>query len=453
MATSITPSTTTVNATNAGQGIDVQSTVAQLMQIARQPETAMQTEQATLSTQASAIGTINNALSSLQSSVQVLTNFSGQLGARTITSSNSNLVTATADGTATLSNHQITVNNLATTSSFFTNTAANSSAPVTQGSFDIQVNGAKTATITVDSTNDTLDGVAAAINNANAGVTASVIVDTKGARLSILSSTSGTAGTLSFANNTTNLTFNQAVGAKDASLSVDGISISSGSNIVNGVIPGVTLNLLGADPNTSVALGVTPNVSQASAAIQSFVNNYNTAIQLVNGQSVYDPTTKFSQPLSGDSTLSLVQQQLYTAISYSTPDSNHGINSLASLGITVNNDGTLTVDNTALSNALTTHNADVQNFFQAASTGFAQSLNTTLSSMTDTTKGALQVELTGINGNISSLTAQISDFETQMVQRQTDLTTQYAQINTTLESLPTLLAQINSQLGSLGSNG
>jgi flagellar hook-associated protein 2 len=442
MATTITPS-------SSGSGIDVQGTVDQLMVVERQPETQMKAEQTTLSAQASAIGTINNALSSLKSSVQVLTNFAGQLGAKAINSSNSGLVTATADGTASLGNHQITVNSLATTSSFFTNTLATSSTTVGQGSFDIQVNGAKTASITVDSTNNTLDGVAAAINAANAGVTASVIVDTKGARLSILSSSSGAAGEVSLANNTTNLTFKQAVVGKDASISVDGIDISSGSNLVKGVIPGVTLSLLGADPNASVSLGITPDVSQANSAIQAFVTNYNTAIQLVNGQSVYDPTTKFSQPLSGDSSLSIVQQQLYSGIAYTTAASNNGINSLSSLGITVNNDGTLTVDSTKLTSALTTQNADVQNFFQTTGTGFAQSLNTTLTTMTDSTQGALQLELTGINTTNSSLTAQIADFETRMSQRETDLVNQYAQINTTLESIPTLLAQINNQLGSL----
>jgi flagellar hook-associated protein 2 len=440
---------TTVSPSSSGSGIDVQGTVDQLMVVERQPETQMKAEQTTLSAQASAIGTINNALSSLKSSVQVLTNFAGQLGAKAINSSNSGLVTATADGTASLGNHQITVNSLATTSSFFTNTLGTSSATVGQGTFDIQINGTKTASITVDSTNNTLDGVAAAINAKNAGVTASVIVDTKGARLSILSSSSGGAGEISLANNTTDLTFKEAVIGKDASISVDGIDLSSGSNIVKGVIPGVTLSLLGADPNTSVSLGITPDVSQANSAIQAFVTNYNTAIQLVNGQSVYDPSTKFSQPLSGDSSLSIVQQQLYSGISYTTAASNNGINSLSSLGITVNNDGTLTVDSTKLNSALTTQNADVQNFFQTTGTGFAQALNTTLTTMTDSTQGALQLELTGINNTNSTLTAQIADFETRMSQRETDLVNQYAQINTTLESIPTLLAQINNQLGSL----
>jgi flagellar hook-associated protein 2 len=91
----------------------------------------------------------------------------------------------------------------------------------------------------------------------------------------------------------------------------------------------------------------------------------------------------------------------------------------------------------------------VQNFLQATNTGFAQTLNSTLTTMIDPTQGALQVELSGINTNVSSLSAQIADFESRMSQRQTDLLTQYSKINATLEQMPTLLAQITSQLGSL----
>jgi flagellar hook-associated protein 2 len=441
-ATTVTPSST-------GSGIDVTSTVNQLMAIERQPETAMKAQQTTLNTKASAIGTINNALADLQSKVAVLTDFSGQLGARTVTSSDSTLLTATADGTAPLANHQIVINNLAATSSFYSNTLSTSSTAVTQGSFDIQVNGVKTKTITLDSTNNTLAGAAAAINSANAGVTASVVVDTQGARLSILSSTSGTAGEVSFANNGTNLTFNQAVAGKNASLTVDGINIISSSNTVQNVLSGVTLNLQSANPSSTISLGVAPDATQASAAIQSFVSSYNTAINLVNAQFVYDPTTNFSQPLGGDSSLEFAQQQLYTAISSSTTG-NNGITSLSSLGITVNNDGTLAVNATTLSNVLSSQNADVQSFFQTTGTGFAQTFNATLSSMNDTTQGGLNVELSGINNSVSALGAQIADFESRMAARQTELTNEYSLVNVTLEQMPTLLAQVTSQLSSLG---
>ncbi len=431
-------------------GIDVQTTVNQLMQIQRQPENQLKSQQNTLNNQVSAIHTVTSALSDLQSKIQVLTNLNGQLGAQTTVSSNTSLLSATSDGTATIANHQIVVNSLAQTSSFYSNTLATSSTTVAQGSFDISVGGTKKGTITVNATNNTLDGIAKAINAANAGVTANVVVDTKGARLSILSSTSGAAGEVALGNNTTGLTFTEPVIGQDASLTVDGIPISSGSNHVTGVLPGLTLNLNGADPKTTVGVGVTPDASQSAAAVQAFVTSYNNAIQQVNAQFVYDPVTKFSQPLQGDTSLTIVQQQLYSAVSYTTNGQNNGIDSLAKLGITANNDGTLTVDSSKLNAAITAQPSDVQNFFQTASTGFAQKFNTALTSMTDPTTGGLQVELNGITTTLSGLANQISDFESRMSSVQTDLLSQYSTINATLQQIPLLLSQINGQLGSIG---
>jgi len=109
---------------------------------------------------------------------------------------------------------------------------------------------------------------------------------------------------------------------------VDGIDISISSNTVKNVISGVTLNLQGADSGKTVNLGVTPDVTQSTAAIQSFVNSYNTAIKSVNSQFAFDSTTKIAQPLASNASLALVQQQLYSAVTYSTLDSNNGISSL-----------------------------------------------------------------------------------------------------------------------------
>src|ERR1051325_8099385 len=91
---------TTVSPSGSGSGIDVQGTVDQLMAVERQPETAMKNQQTKLNSQASAIGIINNALATLQTKIQTLTDFTSQLSARIATSSDSTMLTATADGTA-----------------------------------------------------------------------------------------------------------------------------------------------------------------------------------------------------------------------------------------------------------------------------------------------------------------------------------------------------------------
>jgi len=141
MSTISSGSTQSSSASSLGNGIDVQGTVGALMQSARRPEVLMQQQQTSLNTQSTALKAINSNLVDLQAKVQALTDFTGQLGARTVTSSNSGLLTATADGSATLTNHQIIVNNLATTSSFYTNTVQNGSTALATGSFDVLING------------------------------------------------------------------------------------------------------------------------------------------------------------------------------------------------------------------------------------------------------------------------------------------------------------------------
>jgi flagellar hook-associated protein 2 len=122
---------------------------------------------------------------------------------------------------------------------------------------------------------------------------------------------------------------------------------------------------------------------------------------------------------------------------------------LASMGITVQTDGTLSIDSTTFDNALTNNPADVQNFFQGASlNGFASSLNTALNTFTDPGDGAFTVDLSSIKTNSAAVTSQISDFETNYIaNQQTILTAEYSQAEIALQQLPTEMAQINSELG------
>src|SRR5208282_1742706 len=122
-------------------------------------------------------------------------------------------------------------------------------------------------TVNITSANNTLTQLAASINNQNDGITASVVQDANGARLALASNTSGAPGDLTVSNNTTSLNFNKAVTGVNASLTVDGVPISSTTNTVSNVINGVTLSLAAPSPNTPVSLTVAPDTSQATSAI------------------------------------------------------------------------------------------------------------------------------------------------------------------------------------------
>ena len=163
-----------------GQGIDVASTVATLISNLRSPEQLWQTQQQVLQVQSSALTQLNTEVSALSNAVSNLNDPSGNINARIVTSSDSGLVTASATSTAPTGNHTVVVSNLATTASYYSDPIATSSAPLNAGTFTIQVGTGTPATVTIDTTNNTLDGLAASINNMNIGVSAGVVNDATG---------------------------------------------------------------------------------------------------------------------------------------------------------------------------------------------------------------------------------------------------------------------------------
>src|SRR5581483_2942276 len=368
----------------SGNGIDVTAVVDQLMATARLPETLMKAQQAQLALQSAALATINNLLANLLTNANALSDASGALDSRAVTSSQSNILTASVLSSAAVGSHTIVVANLATTGSAYSNSLADGTTTFATGVFTLQV-GANSTPITVDSSNNTQNKLAAYINSHSYGVTASVIKDDKGTRLTFVANVSGDSGNITIDNstNTTGLTFNLGSAGANANLSVDSVPISSATNTITGAIPGVTLNLLSSAPSTPVTITISRDVSTATQAINNFVTNYNNLIKTINAQFTYNPISNTAGPLAADSSLSNLQSQVLFDVSYAI-DHNNGIVNLASIGVNMNNDGTLTVDSVALNDALTNHSADVKNFFQQASpAGFATHLKAELTVLND----------------------------------------------------------------------
>jgi flagellar hook-associated protein 2 len=296
---------------------------------------------------------------------------------------------------------------------------------------------------------NTLDGLALAINNAGIGVSASVINDASGSRLAIESDTSGAPGNLTITSSAGLPTFTQAVAGTNASLTVDGIPISSTTNTVTGAIDGVTLNLASAAAGTTVAISLGPDSSDQETAINNYVSAYNKVIGDINTQETVDASSGTAGPLASDSTLSLAQSLILASSSYAMTG-NGAISELSDLGITMNDDGTLSVDSGTLSNALESDPAAVQSFFDATAVGsWGANVTSALTDLADPVTGALTNDANGLTQSQNSITQQISDFQDQINTQQTALTAEYDQVDTTLQELPLLLSQINSQLSSL----
>jgi flagellar hook-associated protein 2 len=433
-----------LSAFSSTQGINVQAAVAAAIAAESGPLTQMQNQQAALASQTSDLNVVEGHVQSLETALNALGDPAGQLMSMTASSSNSNVVSATASPGAAPGNHVVVVNNVASTASWYSDSVASNSTPLPSGSFTFQVGSNTPVQVTIGGSVDTMDQLASYINGLNAGVTANVVNDSTGSRLSIVANSSGAANNISITN-ATGVTFTQASSGADASLTIDGIPIDSASNTVTGVVPGVTFNLVSAAPNTQVNVSTSEDVTQASAAVTSFVTAYNQVVSDIN-QEYTVGANGVQGPLSGDPTLSILQSQLLGSGAYSTTGTN--VSTLADLGITMNDDGSLTLDSTTLDSALQSNFSAVQNFFQGtASNGFVTFLNNQLNALTDPTNGAFTVDLQSISNENSDLQDQINNFEDYLQSQTTLLTNEYNQADALLQQLPTLEAQINAELG------
>ena len=433
----------------SSSGIDVTAAVNSAVTAARAPEQAWQTEESTLQSQISALTQIQTDASTLDNDVQNLNSITGPLSAMTVTSSNDNVVTATAASGSAVGNHVIVVNGLATTASWTSGTFASSSTALPVGSFTITPGSGTATTITTDGT-ETLSQVASQINSDNLSVTASVITDATGSRLALVANSSGSAANFTISStDPTDFGFSQAATGGNASLTVDGIKISSASDTVTGVIPGVVLDLQSADPGVQVSLGVAPDTSQIQSALQQFVTDYNTVVSDLSAQFTFSGTSE--GVLATDSTVRNLQNDVLGALDYTyTPASGSTtVPNLTSLGISVDNNGKLTLNTSSLQSALQNNFSDVQNFFQgSALNGFANSMDQQLTSFISPADGAFTVDLQSMNSQITGLQSDISEFETNYITPLTvQLQSDYSQAEIALQELPNEMKQISAELG------
>jgi flagellar hook-associated protein 2 len=429
----------------SGQGFDVASTVAAIQAEASAIENPWNSQLTTLHAQDSVFTTLGSDLSTLTTSIQALTDFTGVFSEKEGSSSDPNTVDLSSAGaTATPGSHTIVVNLLATTSSSVSGVVANASDTL---SGNVVING---KTIAADG--DTLADLATAINSAGAGVTASVLTDSTGSRLSLVSSTSGAAGQLDLSASTlsdggTSLGFTTQAG-QDGSITVDGAQLNVSSNTVTNAIPGVTFHLLaqsaaGAAP---IQIEITNDNTDVETAVNNLVKAYNVVVQDIAGQTGNDANGN-PEPLSGTPILSQLQSQLSGALFGA--NASGSIKNLAQLGITSNSDGTLTLDSDTLDGALNTNAADVAGFFQNTGS-FGQNLALTLNQLgTQAPGGAIFLAQQQNSAEEKDLSTNITNENALLATQKTQLTAQLNAANQILQSIPSQLNEVNSVFDSI----
>jgi flagellar hook-associated protein 2 len=437
---------------SSSAGIDVTDAVNAAVTAAEAPEDTWESQITTLNNQTTALDTLQTDVTNLDNDVQSLNSITGPLSAATASSSNSSIVTASAAAGSTAGTDIVVVNSLATTASYSSTAVAGSSTDLPTGETFTLTNGSgASTTITTGSGVDTLSDLENAINSAGLGVTASIITDASGSRLAVTANSSGSAGNFTISSSNSSFGFTTAGTGANAALTVNGIPVSSATNTVTGVLSGVTLNLESASPGTEVTVPVAPDTASASTAINQFVSDYNTLITALNAQ--FSDTGSGQGPLADDPAVQSLQNEILGSLDYTaTPASaqtSTTVPNLSSLGISVNSDGTLTVDSTTLDDALQSNYSDVVNFFQgSALNGFANSVDQQLTSFISPADGAFTVDLSSISSEVSTLNDDITNFQTNIIDPlQTQLQTEYSDAEEALQQLPGEIKDIDAELG------
>jgi flagellar hook-associated protein 2 len=432
-----------------GSGLNISALVSALTTAYGAAETnQLTTQQNSLNAQVSAFGTFSSALSTLQATLATLET-PNQLAGFTASVADPTVASATAQGNAVAGQYSLSVQNLATAATLTSQSFANSTSTVGTGTLTIGVGTASTQ-ITIDSTDNTLAGIANAINKAtnNPGVSASVLSTTSGARLVLSGSATGAANAVTVtasggdgglsalvydpAGGTTNLTQTQP--AQDANFTLNGYPATSTSNVVTGAISDVSINLLQASAaNTTTTLTIAPDTTAAQTSIGTFVTALNGVLSSIQSLTGYDATTQTAGPLNGNATLQSFQNQLENILDQFTSGGSSGVNSLAGLGITANAQGTYDSNTATLANALSSNLTAVGNLLGGPK-GIATQIDKLVTSYTQP-GGLLATINQGLQTGLSNVTKQQTQLSAELAAYSATLTTQYNAMDAAVAAL------------------
>jgi len=407
------PTSGGVTATN----IDVASIVSQLMTVEKRPLQLMSQKDSVLQAQISAWGKLKGTLATLQTAVKSLASVDS-FSATKATLGDPSIATATATAAAATGSHSLEVLALAQQQRLNTGAFAANTDAVGEGTLTFQygttsgasftLNAAKAAqTVTIGAGQGTLAGIRDAVNAANIGVSASIVTDSSGNRLVFTSKDTGAASSLKVTVTDTDgnaldatglsmLAYDpaltagagknlaQSTAAQDASIRLDGLSISSASNAVTGALEGVTLNLTKTTTGTPTALTIARDTAAVETSIQSFVNAYNAAAATLRSFTGYDASTKQGGLLQGDAVASSIAGRVRSVLSGTVQALSGSFTSLAQIGVTLQKDGGLALDSTKLKNAMNGAFGDIAALF--ARTGKTTASGISYKSASDASK-------------------------------------------------------------------
>lgn len=291
------------------------------------------------------------------------------------TSANENIVSVTAQAGAALGSYQVESRQLAQShTTVFDNTFASTSSSVTNGTLSFTAGGQQ-HDITIDGTNNTLEGLQKYINNGDFGVSAAVINNGSGYQLMMTSQTSGAAGEIVFGGTPPELSSQTTTAvAQDAEMVLNGLTLTSSTNTFDQVIDGVTFQLSSASIGTQNTVTIDQSTEQVDEAIRSFVDVYNQLDTILDELGSYNSSDlteaeleseeyQYFGDLAGSSLLRSVKDQVKASMSGAIDELGGNLNSLAQVGISFDREGQLNIDEGTYNSALASNLEAVSNLF------------------------------------------------------------------------------------------
>lgn len=383
----------TLSASGIGSGLDVNDLLRQIVEAERAPaENRLNLQEAKAQAEISAFGSLKSAITGFRSSLSSLKTSSG-FSVNTVSVADKNLLSATASSIASNGSYSVEVESLAQSHSLAT--VAFDSLDTVVGTGTLTFNFGTTdytpavdpdpedyagftsnpdkpsKSIEITNANNTVEGLRDAINNADIGVSATVVDDGTGFKLLLTSKDTGAANSLQImvdegtlpADNVdltglSQLAFNgsvtnteQTLAASDAVVKLNGLSVTRETNTISGAIHGVTLNLKAADIGNPTQVTINRDNSNAESNISNFVTKYNELAATIGGLTAYNGSEGQSGLLLGDTTTRNILSQIRREIGSVIPNDS-AYNTLSSIGITTLRDGTLGLNSSKLSAAL-----------------------------------------------------------------------------------------------------
>lgn len=447
-----------------GSQIDVQSLAAQLIAADRAtPDAQINRDSTRVTTQISALGQLMGSMSTFRSALSSLKTVD-VFSTRSATSSDNATLTASAGAKAVPGTYSVTVDQLATAQQLSSKGfLGGSTSVVGTGALTISL-GSKSFNLTIDSSNNTVAGIRDAINNAssNPGIRATLVQGSDGSHLVLSSSTTGAANSITVAQSggdgglaqlaysaSDKTHYTEIQKAQDAIVHIANVTATSSTNVVDGAIDGVTLTLnkVTGEDDDPVNLTVGYDKDAVSGRIKNFVNAYNALEKQIASLRSYDATTNKAGPMLGDSLLTGIENELRNTISTNVAGQAQGYQTLSSIGITTQADGTLAVDDTKLQKALS-GNFDAVGKLFGSDSGVAARM---FKQVDDRLKDGGTID--SRNKNLVAAQKDISkrkdDLDARMKVLQDSYIQQFTKLDTLLSSLQVTSTYLSQQIDSL----